>query len=166
MGWLYDLSKQALIKELTLAAQETAGNKRELQLRFSAYLKQAGPAVIQQARERNASELQTKSEMKQVLGVSDDRMPSLNLREDSSNINPPIGIVDGSQQAQLDISVFNKYDTKILLDLLKNIPQLSGEEPEGVMNFLSAVFPIYELHLVDDIQFIRCLMTKVIAGAL
>ena len=36
VGWLYDLSKEALIKELQLAEEDSSGTKHELQLRFSA----------------------------------------------------------------------------------------------------------------------------------
>jgi hypothetical protein len=59
-----------------------------------------------------------------------------------------------------DSSYASKMKTKLVADVMKNIPFLVDTDPENLLKFLIAMKGVHDLHLVTDGEFISLLVAR------
>ena len=158
IGWIYQLSKDALLEELTLYQQDTEGNKRELQLRFSEFLKTQGPEEIAASRARHHQELS-------------DKLPAAaeNLLVDFSGEHTMVNTKDTQKVVpsnNSDMGNVNVCNVKLCLDIFRGVSVIDGSDPDRMLQFLIKVQGIHDLALVEDRTFICGVMGRTSLGVL
>ena len=154
IGWIYHLSKESLLEELQLYKQDTEGNKRELQLRFSDFLKSQEPDEIAASRARRHQELSDK-----LPAAAENNL--LDLPIDDRNSQSPV-----MYNVTRDTGDVNRCNVKLCLDIFRGIPVIDGSDPDRMLDFLVKVQRTHELALVDDGTFICGVMSRTSLGVL
>lgn len=173
LEWIFILSKTSLVNELNHYRMETGGSKRELRARLEGFLRSCEPSIVEEVRERNREELLEMAQRTQVYvplfaGFPAEMEPCRYEATASSYNRSQIRDSTHKSSSENDTSLqpSANRDWKMMIELLKSVPILREESGQNVFRFLKSVYPIHKLKIVNDSEFIKCLLTKVTGRAL
>jgi hypothetical protein len=95
--------------------------------------------------------------VKQKWAVIEPYLPSSSAAKSTLVSESNVPCNDSSVQASTHLT---KVKFNVVSDLIKNVPLLSGTDPESILRFLIRVCEVYDLKLVSDFEFLSLLVSR------